>query len=328
VNDVDRAIQILRDGGLVSFPTETVYGLGADATSASAVRKIFQAKGRPATNPLIVHIADSTAARRYAPEWPTSAEKLAARLWPGPIALIVKKTPEIVDEATAGLPTVALRAPDHPLAQALLRKFDGALAAPSANRSTGISPTTAEHVRQQLGEKVDLILDGGPCHVGIESTVLDLTATPPRILRPGGIDRQTIESIIGPVDLPEAIDDESQPATSPGQQAVHYAPKTPSFRFDRNDSQHMANHFQKSGGQLVAILPSDSPLLGLSAKVLILIQMPAEPEAYARRLYAALHEADARNADSIWIELPPDTPAWHAVRDRIRRATREAAGLF
>ncbi|MGA3067233.1 MAG: L-threonylcarbamoyladenylate synthase [Tepidisphaeraceae bacterium] len=325
MNDIDHAIQILRRGGLVSFPTETVYGLGADATSASAVRKIFQAKGRPPTNPLIVHVADAEAARRYAKTWPTTAEKLTARLWPGPIALIVNKTPQIVDDATAGRPTVALRAPDHPLAQSLLRKFDGPIAAPSANRSTRISPTTADHVRRQLADKVDLILDGGPCRVGIESTVLDLTTSIPRILRPGSIDRQTIESIIGPVEMTQKIAHESEPAASPGQQAVHYAPKTPSFRFDRRHAPSVAQHWRNSTRPFVAILPSDSPI---SAAAKNLLQLPADPEPYARRLYAALHEADAQNADSIWIELPPDTPAWHAVRDRIFRATREYAEPF
>src|SRR5436305_14927180 len=169
MSDISKAIEILRTGGLVAFPTETVYGLGADATNPAAVRKIFAAKGRPATNPLIVHVADEAVARKYAAIWPAAASRLAGKFWPGPLTLVVAKHPSIPSEATAGRQTVGLRAPDHPLALELLRGFAGAVAAPSANRSTRISPTTAEHVREELGDRIDLILDGGPCRVGIES---------------------------------------------------------------------------------------------------------------------------------------------------------------
>ena len=168
---IDQAVSILRRGGIVAFPTETVYGLGADATNPRAVDRIFQIKGRPSTNPLIVHVADGQVARRYASEFPVAATKLVARFFPGPLTIVLPKAPSIVDEVTAGLDTVGLRSPNHPLALELLRRFDGAIAAPSANKSTRVSPTTAQHVRDELGEAVALLLDGGPCEVGIESTV-------------------------------------------------------------------------------------------------------------------------------------------------------------
>src|SRR5947199_1722271 len=182
---VQAAIVALRAGGLVAFPTETVYGLGADATNAEAVAKIFAAKGRPSTNPLIVHVADVPTARRYAAEWNDAAQALAAAWWPGPLTLVLRKNPVIVDAATAGRPTVALRVPDHPLALRLLQLFGGPVAAPSANKSNHVSPTTAGHVREELGDAVDVVLDGGPCSVGIESTVVDLTGKRPVVLRPG-----------------------------------------------------------------------------------------------------------------------------------------------
>ena len=189
VNEIKEAVRIVRAGGLVAFPTETVYGLGADATNPAAVGKIFQAKGRPPTNPLIVHVADIAVGKKYAAEWPKTAQLLAEKFWPGPLTLVLLKSRSIVDEVTAGKNTVGLRVPNHPLALELLRQFNGPLAAPSANRSTRVSPTTAQHVHDELGDKVDLILDGGPCTVGIESTVLDLTVDPPIILRPGAITR-------------------------------------------------------------------------------------------------------------------------------------------
>src|SRR5947207_69544 len=201
MSDVTEAVKILRRGGLVAFPTETVYGLGADATNADAVAKIFAAKGRPATNPLIVHVAGADVARRYAADWPVAASHLAQAFWPGPLTLVVPRGATIVSQVTAGGDTVGLRVPAHPLALELLRAFDGPVAAPSANKSNRVSPTAAQHVRDELGDAVDLVLDGGPCTVGIESTVLDLTGERPVILRPGGVQRRKIETILGPVDV-------------------------------------------------------------------------------------------------------------------------------
>ena len=228
---IDRAAELLRQGRLVAFPTETVYGLGADATQAGAVRRIFAAKGRPSTNPLIVHVADAFFARQYTTHWSELAEALAAVFWPGPLTLVLPKHPSIVDEVSAGLHTVGLRVPDHPFALELLHAFGGPVAAPSANRSNQVSPTTADHVRTELGERVDLILDGGPCTVGIESTVLDLTGKTPTILRPGGVSRAQLQAVLGQVDERSGVVAVDEAAIAPGQHATHYAPRTPAFRF-------------------------------------------------------------------------------------------------
>ncbi|HEX4796959.1 MAG TPA: L-threonylcarbamoyladenylate synthase [Humisphaera sp.] len=313
MNDVAEAVRLLRAGKLVAFPTETVYGLGADATSVSAVRGIFVAKGRPPTNPLIAHVSNEAMAQRYAAHWPPSAQLLARQFWPGPLTLVVSKAPPIVDEATAGRPTVGLRAPDHPLALQLLREFDGAICAPSANRSTRISPTSAQHVRDDLGDAVDLILDGGPCRVGIESTVLDLSGSAPAILRLGAITREQIERIIGPVSVFQGSIGMSNAALSPGQQEIHYAPKTPAFRYEGRSLDSPV-----PTGRIAAIVLADSHFSGAHWH----LQMPQSSEEYARRLYSALREADQSGAEVILIQMPPNEPQWAAVRDRLIRATR------
>jgi L-threonylcarbamoyladenylate synthase len=325
------AIRILRSGGLVAFPTETVYGLGADATSTSAIARIFAAKGRPSTNPLIVHIADATVARRYTADWSDMAEKLAAQFWPGPLTLVVHKSDVIVPEATAGRDTVGLRSPDHPLALQLLREFDGPIAAPSANRSNRISPTTADHVRMDLQDRVDLILDGGPCRVGIESTVLDLSNKVPTLLRPGGISRAQIEAIIGPIAVFACTVDSSVAASSPGQQAVHYAPLTPAYRFERADIDHVYRwlHDHRNSTAIVFRLgsPADATPLPSTAHHQF-VWLPNDAAACARQLYAALHAADAAKVDSLWIEMPPPAAEWIAVRDRLSRATIDGQDLL
>jgi L-threonylcarbamoyladenylate synthase len=322
---IAQAVRILREGGLVVFPTETVYGLGADATNAQAVRKIFAAKGRPQTNPLIVHVSDSSVARRCATAWPPSADRLAAALWPGPITLVLPKSGLIADEATAGRSAVALRVPDHPLALKLLLGFGGPVAAPSANRSSRISPTTAGHVRRDLGKRVDLILDGGPCRVGIESTVLDLTRDVPMILRPGGVSRERVEELIGPVEMFCGVANGA--AASPGQQAVHYAPSAAAYRFASSEAVAVLEFVRRHPGLKVAVLALDDSPSGAALAAGLdrgdIIQMPSSADEYARRFYAALHEADER-AGAIWIEQPPQAPSWLAIHDRIRRATRSA----
>ena len=325
-NDIQRAAEILRSGGLVAFPTETVYGLGADARSANAILGIFSAKGRPATNPLIVHVTDSLMACRYAAHWPPLAQQLANLFWPGPLTLVVKKRPEIVAQATAGRDTVALRAPDHPLAQALLREFDGPIAAPSANRSTRISPTTAQHVRRQLGDRVQMILDGGPCRVGIESTVLDLTTPTPRLLRPGGITLGQLRQAIGDVDYTLQITHQHVAATSPGQHARHYCPIAPAYRFEATHKPILAawcraHPADASVFLLVGPMPADDPLRVALSPLHRVVEMPADADDYARLLYQTLHQADAANPDCIWVQWPADTATWLAVHDRLRRAT-------
>jgi L-threonylcarbamoyladenylate synthase len=312
---IQKARQLLSAGRLVAFPTETVYGLGADATNAAAIARIFAAKGRPPNNPLIVHVADVSVAKRYATAWPEKAERLAKAFWPGPLTIVVPKTAAIVDAVTAGKQTVGLRVPNHPLALELLRAFDGPVAAPSANRSNHVSPTTAQHVRDELGSSVDLILDGGPCSVGIESTVLDLSSDTPRILRPGGVLREDIEAIIGPVLDKAVIAGTSDPLESPGQLPLHYAPHTPCYRLDELGQ---LRDFSPSIGVLA--MGSD---LAFAHPCSIII-LPDDPAHYARQLYAAMRELDGKKLQAIYVQMPPHEPEWVAVRDRLMRATKPA----
>jgi L-threonylcarbamoyladenylate synthase len=311
---------------VVAFPTETVYGLGADARNSTAVRTVFDIKGRPSTNPVIVHVADTEIARRYAAAFPPGAARLAERFWPGPLTIVLAKTDAIVPEVTAGLGTVGLRAPDHPLTLELLRKFDGPLIGPSANRSTHVSPTTAQHVREELGDAVKTILDGGPCRVGIESTVLDLSGATPTILRPGAVSREQIEQILGaPVVLKRMIAEESAPATAPGQQPVHYSPRTLTYRFARDQLNQVRQLMtQARGGTMIVIWLGKAPDGVPAEHTMNQLEMPDNPRDYARQVYSTLRHADARSLGSIWIEMPPDEPQWVAIRDRLMRASRPA----
>jgi len=316
-----RAVEILRSGGLVAFPTETVYGLGADATNAIAVERIFAAKGRPPTNPLIVHVADADVARQCASAWPESAQRLAERFWPGPLTLVLPKHASIVARATAGLDTVGLRCPDHPLALAMLREFAGPVAAPSANRSTRISPTTAAHVRDELGDCVDFVLDGGPCRVGIESTVLDLTGSRPRILRPGAVTADDLAREIGPIEQALLSASPLEPAMSPGQQLVHYAPRARAFRFDTQQYDAIQQKLRETPAKPSALVVIGEPHIIGRLPSTRTVQMPSDAAEYAQRLYATLRELDLAGVETIWIEMPPPLPQWHAVRDRLLRAT-------
>ena len=285
---LEQAAALIRAGKLVAFPTETVYGLGANALDAAAVARIFDAKGRPRTSPLIVHVDSVEMARELASEWCHAAEVLARRYWPGPLTLVVPKGASIPDIVTAGLKTVGLRMPAHPLALAVIEAARVPLAAPSANRFTQLSPTTAQHVREGLrGNAVDFVLDGGPCTIGIESTVISLTGPVPRILRPGMISKTQFEDVIGPVE--SGVGEES-----PGQHPKHYSPRT-------------------------RVVIGDSPREGRGAR-LDSANMPPEAAAYAERLYGTLHKLDEQGYDWIAIELPPGTPEWAGVRDRIIRA--------
>ncbi|HMO24679.1 MAG TPA: L-threonylcarbamoyladenylate synthase [Tepidisphaeraceae bacterium] len=295
--DLPSAVDRLRRRELVAIPTETVYGLAADARSSDAVRKIFALKGRPATNPLIVHVASIEQARRCVRDWPGIAQRLAEQYWPGPLTLVLPKTGAIVPEVSAGRDTVAIRVPAHPIALELLRRFEGPVAAPSANRSTHVSPTRASHVIDEFGDVVP-VLDGGACDVGIESTVLDLTTATPRVLRPGQVTTTMLEAIVGRVDAGELVTDTHIAAASPGQHAIHYAPRTPAFRFEAHERDQLDL--------------TDAAVMDLAL----------DPGSYARHFYARLRLLDAQQLRAIYIELPPDVPVWSAVRDRIRRATR------
>ena len=287
---VARAAELIRAGRLVAFPTETVYGLGANALDAAAVARIFEAKGRPRTSPLIVHVATIEMARDLAAEWPDAAAALTARYWPGPLTLVLPKRPIVPDIVTAGLPTVALRMPAHPLALELIHAAGVPIAAPSANRFTELSPTAAAHVPESLA---DYTLDGGPAQVGIESTVLSL-AGPPTLLRPGVLSQTELEAIVGPIAVAAAPAVETAHA-SPGMHERHYRPRTPLYL-------------------------GDPPREGRGIHLRIGREMPADPKAYAASLYDTLHRLDAESLDWIAVEPPPATAEWAGVLDRLRRA--------
>jgi L-threonylcarbamoyladenylate synthase len=313
-----RAGEILREGGLVAFPTETVYGLGANALDAAAVFRIFQAKGRPSFNPLIVHAADTGRVRDLVSAWPATASALADAFWPGPLTLVLQKQPFIPDVVTAGLGTVAVRVPAHPVAQALLRAAGIPLAAPSANRFTELSPTTADHVLLGLGDRIDMILDGGPTNVGIESAVVDLSGAEPVLLRPGSISRTEIERVVGPLKAPERSIGQDAPRPSPGMLARHYAPRARLVLFAGARIPRAAVHVPESREGIGALL-----LRASAAGADLAIRMPEQPLEYARRLYAALHEIDRSGCSTVFVELPPDTPAWSGVHDRLQRAAAD-----
>lgn len=315
---IARAVQVLRGGGLVAFPTETVYGLGADALNAAAVARIFVAKGRPPNNPLIVHAANTAAASDVVAAWPDTAERLAAKFWPGPLTLVLPKRHAVPDLVTAGGPTVAVRVPAHPIAQALLREAGIPIAAPSANRSTELSPTRAEHVLKSLGGRIDLVLDGGPTPGGLESTVLDLTSIPPRLLRPGLVAPRELEAVIGPIvrGNPQAVEG---PLPSPGMLPRHYAPRTP-LELAGDDAEQRVLALV-GGGLRVGWLSFAEKAGGLpSSDRIKVLAMPHDSQVYAAHLYAILHALDDAGLDRIVVSLPPDTEEWQAVRDRLRRA--------
>ena len=290
---IKEAAERIRAGEVVAFPTETVYGLGANALDAAAVAKIYELKGRPASSPLIVHVASIEMARTLVSQWPPEAEELASRYWPGPLTLVLPKVPAIPEIVTAGLPTVGLRVPDHPLALALIREAGVPLAAPSANRFTGLSATTIEHVREAFGDAVP-VLDGGPCQVGIESTVVSIASGKITLLRPGMISIEDVERASAPsIDAAHA---------APGMHPRHYSPRTPLV-------------LSKDPNPAGAYVWIDR-----SAHAAHSVQMPRTPEAYAARLYSVLHELDRKGLPVISVEPPPDTVEWAAVRDRLQRA--------
>lgn len=319
---VRRAGDILRRGGLVAFPTETVYGLGANALDANAVRRIFAAKGRPTYDPLIVHVLNASAARAVAREWPEAADRLAEAFWPGPLTLVVPKRPLVPDIATAGLDTVAVRVPSHPVARAILEAANVPIAAPSANRFTELSPTKAEHVARALGDRVDLIVDGGPTTVGIESTVVDLSSDSPVVLRPGTIPAPALAAAIGALDIAvaDARGGGTTPRRAPGMLDRHYAPRARIELFDdasRPAAARSAATYTARGETVGALL-----LAPLGEAVTHPMHMPNDPAAYARALYDALHALDAAGCQVVLVEAPPETAAWAGVRDRLTRAAQ------
>lgn len=318
---IQRAAEVLRRGGLVAFPTETVYGLGANALTAAACARIFAAKGRSANNPIIVHVAGVDAARQAASAWPESAELLARRFWPGPLTLVLPKAEQVPAVVTAGGPTVAVRMPAHPVALALLRAAGIPIAAPSANLSTQLSPTSAEHVLKGLDGRIDLLLDGGPAPGGLESTVLDLSRQPPVLLRPGLISPAELEAVVGALAYLNSVVPRHEAAwPSPGMLPRHYAPRTPLVCVEGDNSPEVAQ--LRAQGRRIGWVRFGGEG-GRTIQAERLVQMPGEHAGSAARLYAVLHELDALALDVIVVEMPPDTAAWLAVRDRLRRAAAE-----
>jgi L-threonylcarbamoyladenylate synthase len=313
--EIDRAAGLLRAGRLVVFPTETVYGLGANALDAEAVARIYAVKRRPATSPLIVHVSSLEMARSLVANWTETADRLAEQFWPGPLTLVLQKQlrgpvaiPAIV---TANLPTVGIRMPAHPVAQALIQSAGLPLAAPSANRFTELSPTTAEHVRASIGSEVDLILDGGPCQVGIESTVLSLAESEPRLLRPGGISRAQLEKILGRINSAEKTEGGADPA--PGMHPRHYSPQTPLYLVTEGKV--------PEEGRGIYLQHNCQP----SRADIVIHQMQSSPTQYASELYEVLHQADAGNYDWIAVDRPPISAEWEAIEDRLKRAAAQVS---
>ena len=315
-----RAVELLRAGELVAFPTETVYGLGADAANAAAVAKIFTAKGRPADHPLIVHLSGHDAVDHWAEQVPDVAWELMETFWPGPLTLILKKQAWVPSTVTGGQDTVGLRVPGHPVAPELLRRFAAAsgehagIAAPSANRFGRISPTTAAHVQEELGDRISLILDGGPCKVGIESTIVDCSRAEPVVLRPGHIAPAHLEAVLGRC---PAIETATGAPRVSGSLAAHYAPQTPMRLVAGQRLLDFLNAQRHKGDRCGVIGHSQPPQAGMPH---LWRMLPADPVGYAHDLYAVLREMDHAGASSIAVEALPEGAAWAAVADRLRRA--------
>jgi len=294
VSDVDRALSVLHAGGLVAVPTETVYGLAADASNSDAVRRVFAVKGRPADHPLIVHVGAAAQLGDWAASIPRAAEVLADACWPGPLTLLVPRSATVLDLVTGGRTSVGVRVPAHPLTLELLARFGGGLAAPSANRFGRVSPTTADHVRADLGDDVDFVLDGGPCPVGVESTIVDCTVDPPQVLRPGGISSEEIESL-----LEMTLGAPDGPSRAPGMLESHYAPRCRVVLADsRSEAMALADELPDA-----EILDDD------------------DLAHYAHTLFARLRDADDRGVDTVIAVLPPARGLGHAIRDRLIKAS-------
>lgn len=314
---VDRAAGLLKAGQVVALPTETVYGLAANALDPAAVSRIYAAKNRPATNPLIVHVASGELAAECVRDWPPAADRLAAAFWPGPLTLVVPKSDRIPSVITAGGATVAIRWPSHPFMQAVIRACGFPLAAPSANRANEISPTTAQHVLRQLSDRIPLVVDGGPCQVGIESTVVDVTSEPAQLLRPGMIHEESLAAVLGAIRTSQQGEGILR---SPGQFQKHYAPKARLLVGHWSDAAEFHNVLTSltCKPERVHVLAYDRiPREPGAAQVSVI---PHEPDAYARAMYAEWHRCDEAGAECILVEAVPTSPGWRAIADRLHRA--------
>jgi L-threonylcarbamoyladenylate synthase len=313
-----RAAEVLRSGGLVAFPTETVYGLGADAANTDAIKKIYAAKGRPRNHPLIVHLGSASQVSDWAIDVPVAAARLGQRFWPGPLTLIFKRALHVNDLVTGGQDTIALRVPSHPVAQALLASFGRGIAAPSANRYGRVSATRAEHVRTEFGSAVDCVLDGGACDLGIESTIVDVSGPQPALLRPGSISARELEAVLGmPLGAPG-----SQSPRAPGTLPKHYAPRTPLMLIEADLLLELAGSMARQN-QRVAVLARSArrPVAG----DITWIAAPADARGYAHELYSNLRTLDAAGCAAILVEQPPLATEWAAIQDRLMRAAAGSA---
>ena len=316
--DIERAVAVLKAGGLVAFPTETVYGLGADASNPEAVAKIFAVKGRPATHPLIVHLADAVQVANWAREIPEAARALTRKFWPGPLTIILKRAPRVSDVVTGGQETVALRVPSHPVALQLLARFGSGIAAPSANRHGRVSATTAAHVRAEFGDAIDSVLDGGETDVGIESTIIDLSGAKPALLRPGWIGPAQLERALG---TSLAAPDAEAPR-APGTLARHYAPQTMLIVTELDLLMELAATLTRVGKKVAVLaLTERRPV----HDQLVWIAAPSAAAAYAHSLYANLRALDEAGCEMILVERPPQTAEWMAINDRLTRAAAGSA---
>ncbi len=315
---IEKAVGLIREGEVVGLPSETVYGLAADATNTSAVEKIFSTKGRPSHNPLIIHVSDASMAAEYVKEWPTEAQLVADAFWPGPLTMVLPHNGRVSERVTAGGDTVAVRVPAHPVFRKVIEQSGCPLAAPSANRSNHISPTLASHVVASLGDQVT-VLDGGASPVGIESTVLDLTCKPAKVLRPGMISAAAIAGVLG--DCQSGNQSQSEVLKSPGQLSRHYAPKAPLVLFDPETEKvtELMAHYGVNAGEAVVLghLMSGVPEENLPQRVL-----PGTPERFAQSLYAELHACDQSECRLILMQKPPTGPEWEAIHDRLRRSAQ------
>ncbi|GAA1594348.1 L-threonylcarbamoyladenylate synthase [Kribbella hippodromi] len=313
-SEIVQAAGVLRSGELVAFPTETVYGLGANAEDPAAVKRVFQVKGRPPSHPLIVHLSDAAQLDQWVDAVPASAQQLAERLWPGPLTLVLRRSRRVPLEATGGLETVAVRVPAHPVALAMLTEFGGGVVAPSANRFGAVSPTTADDVRAELGDAVDLVLDGGRCDVGVESTIVDASTEELTILRPGGVTREAIEAVLGrAVPVPSTSD-----VRVPGQHPSHYAPRARVVLVDPEKVVAEAELAQELGHRVGVLLPA--ALAGTTVKAQAVVPVPDSMEAYARGLFGYLREFDKQGCDLVVASLPAEEGLGLAIANRLRRA--------
>ena len=311
VQAIRQAAEIIRQGGIVAFPTETVYGLGANGYNPLAVARVFEVKRRPSFDPLILHVADPSDVEKLVKGIPSDAKKLIERFWPGPLTVVLLKEENIPDIVTAGLPTIAIRMPNHPMAQSLIKESKCPIAAPSANPFGYLSPTTAAHVREQLGDQVDLILDGGPCPVGVESTIVSFSENKPRLLRPGGVSLEEIETIIGKVEISSIRDKPS----APGMLSRHYAPRTPIVLDWREES------LDSYKGRRIGLLAFREPDKSLNFNHIEVLSKKGDLREAAASLFAAIRRLDALSLDLILAETVPEIGLGRAIMDRLRRAS-------